>query len=112
MNSKKLREHKGYGKWYDKLGSTQRKKVFAYVGRVARGESLSNVKGTWDGVSEIKVGGLRVYFAENKSTMFLLNGGDKDNTGGQSHDIEVAQKRWRTLCKENGVHSTIEWLKR
>ena len=102
MNGKKLWRHSRYKKWYDKLDNTQRTKLTTYVKRVARGESLNNVKGQWDGVSEIKVGGLRVYFAEDEQALFLLNGGDKDTGGGQSDDIELAQKRWRKLCKKNG----------
>lgn len=102
VNGKKLWRHKRYKKWYDKLDSTQRTRLATYVKRVARGESLNNVKGPWAGVSEIKMGGLRVYFAEDEQTVFLLNGGDKDTKGGQSDDIGLSQERWRMLCKKNG----------
>ncbi len=60
------------------------------------GGGKKNVKFLGDGVFEIKVNfgpGFRIYFAEERNTLFLLLLGGNKNT--QERDIEKAKKYWR-----------------
>lgn len=87
--------------WLDSLESTARRKVLAYVTRVAGGGAKRNIRALGDGVFEIKVDygpGFRVYFAEVGNVLILLLvGGDKST---QFRDIQQAKDYWRAYEKK------------
>ena len=87
--------------WLDSLESTTRRKVLAYITRVAGGGAKKNVRALGDGVFEIKVDhgpGYRLYFAEVGTVLLLLLvGGDK---GTQFRDIQEAKVCWRDYEKK------------
>lgn len=87
--------------WLDSLEATTRRKVLAYVTRVAGGGAKRNVRPLGDGVFEIKVDygpGFRVYFAEVGNVLILLLvGGDKST---QFRDIQQAKDYWRAYEKK------------
>ncbi len=87
--------------WLDSLEPTTRRKVLAYITRVAGGGAKKNVRALGDGVFEVKVDhgpGYRVYFAEvGNILILLLVGGDKST---QFRDIQEAKVCWRDYEKK------------
>lgn len=87
--------------WLDSLESSTRRKILAYVTRVAGGGAINNIRPLGSGVYEIKVDqgpGYRVYFAEvGKVLILLLAGGDKSS---QFRDIQQAKEYWSTYEKK------------
>ena len=87
--------------WLDSLEVSIRRKVLAYITRVAGGGSKKNIRALGDGIFEVKVDhgpGFRVYFAEVGTVLILLLvGGDKSS---QFRDIQQAKDYWRTYEKK------------
>lgn len=82
--------------WLGSLDKTSRRKIHAYVQRVATGAGRRNIKPVGDGVFEIKIDygpGFRVYFGMvGQMLILLLVGGDKST---QFRDIHQAKEYWR-----------------
>ena len=88
---------KPFWEWHRELDRTSRYRVDRYVYRVCAGGSLKNIKHLGDGVLEIKVDWLRVYFAYEGDGLLLLLGGGK---GSQQADIVKAKRYWRNYVEE------------
>ena len=91
-----------FQEWFDDLTEKVKGRILAYVGRVARGGSRSNLRSVGEGVHEIKIDtgpGYRVYFGnDGESIILLLLGGSKRT---QDRDIKRAQEYWRNYHAQN-----------
>ena len=88
-------ETEPYKEWLLTLNWKVAARVDAYVDRVARGGSRSNLKSVRGEIFEIRIDlgpGYRVYFGRDHLFMVLLYGGDKTS---QNRDIEQALRYWR-----------------
>ena len=101
---KEIEQFERYATWRSKLDGKPRKAVDSYADRVAAGGSRKNVDNLKGGLFEIKIEGhgLRIYFAHDRQTMFLLNGGSKNTEAEQSRDIEKAREELEALWQEKG----------
>lgn len=91
---------KPFWKWFKGLDFASRYTVDRYIFRVCGGGSVKNIKYLDDGVSEIKIDRIRVYFAETDDTIVLLWGGDKGTVGAQRADIDRAKRYWRDYVQK------------
>ncbi len=91
---------KPFWNWFGGLDRSSRYAVDRYIFRVCRGGSTKNVRYLDDGVSEIKIGRIRVYYAETEDALILLWGGDKGTLGAQRADIARAKRYWRDYVQK------------
>ena len=91
-----------FTEWVESLSDEHQTRVFAYMGRLARGAAKKNIRPLGDSLYEIKMDfgkGYRTYFSESENTIIiLLTGGDK---GSQKRDIQKAKEYWRTYHEKN-----------
>ncbi|MFL5813959.1 MAG: type II toxin-antitoxin system RelE/ParE family toxin [Bdellovibrionia bacterium] len=84
-----------FREWLQALDKVSRRKIHAFIIRLAAGGAKKNVRSLGDGIFEIKVDygpGYRIYFGEaSRELILLLVGGDKSS---QFRDIRQAKEYW------------------
>jgi putative addiction module killer protein len=85
-----------FKEWLQDLDKVSRRKIHAFIIRLAAGAAKKNVRSLGGGVFEVKIDygpGYRVYFGEgSRELILLLLGGDKSS---QFRDIRQAKDYWR-----------------
>ena len=87
--------------WLDSFDGVIRRKILAYITRIAGGAAKKSIRALGDGIFEIKIDhgpGFRVYFSEIGNVLILLLVGDDKHS--QFRYIQQAKDYRRTYKKK------------